>query len=306
MKNQLYNENCLDTMKRMPENYIDLVVTSPPYDNLRKYDESSGWQDREWEETYKAIIKELYRVMAKGGVVVWVVNDATINGSESGTSFKQCLWAKECGFNIHDTMIYLKRNAPPLTHNRYEQKFEYMFVWSKGKPKTFNPIRIPLKTQGKTHYTVKANAKNRRYDNDAIRVREKDEVKEKKKTRIDDNVWLLTAGKNYGVGNEHSAIFPEELVSRHITSWSAADDIVYDPFLGAGTTTKIAKVMGRNWIGSEISEEFYKVASKRMEESGTGDYQVEFNEDKRKNFFGDSGDVDVDALVKGEYIETED
>jgi len=135
--NRIYNEDCMKTMARMPDDFIDLTVTSPPYDNLRTYKNDIGktWGEHIW----KSIIRELYRVTKKGGVVVWVVNDATIKGSETGTSFKQALWAIECGFNLHDTMIYQKTGCA-MPSNRYLSNFEYMFVFSNSKPKTFNPI----------------------------------------------------------------------------------------------------------------------------------------------------------------------
>ena len=136
----LFNESNLDTMKRMPDNFIDLTVTSPPYDGLRTYNGYSF--------PFENIAKELYRITKDGGVVVWVVGDATVKGSESGTSFRQALYFKEIGFNLHDTMMYRKINYIPLTHNRYEQEFEYMFIFSKGKPKTFNPIMVECKTKG--------------------------------------------------------------------------------------------------------------------------------------------------------------
>ena len=130
--NKIYQENCLDTMARMPDGFVDLSITSPPYDNLRSY--------KGFEFPFEDIAKELYRVTKQGGVVVWVVGDATIKGSETGTSFKQALYFKEIGFNLHDTMIYRKSNRPPLNHSRYEQEFEYMFIFSKGKPKCVNLI----------------------------------------------------------------------------------------------------------------------------------------------------------------------
>ena len=139
--NKIHNENCLETMAKMPDNFIDLTVTSPPYDGLRTYNGYSF--------DFENVAKELFRATKQGGVVVWVVGDATMNGSESGTSFKQALFFKEIGFNLHDTMIYQKVNYVPLTHNRYEQSFEFMFIFSKGKPKTFNPIMIPCKQAGK-------------------------------------------------------------------------------------------------------------------------------------------------------------
>src|SRR5574344_1748162 len=138
--NRCYNENCLDTMAKMPDCFIDLTVTSPPYDDRRTYNGYSF--------DFEAVARELYRVTKQGGVVVWVGGDATVKGSETGTSFRQALWFMNCGFNLHDTMIYRKINYIPLTHNRYEQEFEYMFVFSKGNPKTFNPIKIPCKTAG--------------------------------------------------------------------------------------------------------------------------------------------------------------
>ena len=135
--NKIYNENCLDTMARMEDNFIDLTVTSPPYDNLREYNGYSF--------DFENIAKELYRVTKVGGVVVWIVGDATKNGNEYGTSFKQALFFKECGFNLHDTMIYRKLNYLPITTNRYEPQFEYMFILSKSKLKTFNPIKKQIK-----------------------------------------------------------------------------------------------------------------------------------------------------------------
>jgi len=137
--NKIYNEDCLDTMKHMPDNFIDLVVTSPPYDKLRDY--------KGFTFDFENIAKELYRVTKQGGVVVWVVADATVNGSETGTSFKQALYFKEIGFNLHDTMIYYRWSGP-LTHRRYEQEFEYMFILVKGKLETFNPIMIDCKYYG--------------------------------------------------------------------------------------------------------------------------------------------------------------
>jgi DNA modification methylase len=108
--------DCLQVMKQFPDNFIDLTVTSPPYDNLRKY---NGYTF-----DFEGIAKDLFRVTKPGGVVVWVVGDATIDGSETGTSFKQALYFKEIGFKLHDTMIYKKNQFMPLTHNRYEQAFE--------------------------------------------------------------------------------------------------------------------------------------------------------------------------------------
>ena len=251
MINKIYNENCLDTMARMKDNFIDLTVTSPPYDNLRMY---KGFT-MDWQKT----INELYRVTKQGGVVVWVVGDSTQKGSETGTSFRQALFAKECGFNLHDTMIYQK-STPPLTHNRYEQNFEYMFVWSKGKPNTFNGLREPREYKD----TRKNKAFGRNKDNSVDFG-----YSTQDKTRLKRNVWKYFAGggSNDKIASKHPAIFPEQLAQDHILSWSNENDIVYDCFMGAGTTAKMSILNNRNYIGSEISKEYCDIIHERLERS---------------------------------------
>ena len=246
MINEIFVENCLDTMKRMPDGFVDLVVTSPPYDNLRTYDGYSF--------DFEAIAKELFRVVKTGGVAVWVVGDATKNGSESGTSFKQALFFKEIGFNLHDTMIYAKNNPIPLTHNRYEQQFEYMFIFSKGKPKTFNPRLKHNKTVGGSigRFYQKAN------DNHTSKANTDKPIKE---MSIENNIWFYSVGRNK---YKHPAPFPEQLAIDHIVSWSNAGDVVFDPFMGSGTTAKAAILTGRRFIGSEVSAEYVGIANERI------------------------------------------
>lgn len=249
--NKVYNESNLETMRRMTDGFIDLVVTSPPYDSLRTYNGYSF--------PFEDIAKELFRVIKDGGVLVWVVGDSTKNGSESLTSFSQVLYFKEIGFNVHDTMIYGKNSYMPLTHNRYEQQFEYMFVISKGKPKTFNPILIPSLTAGTTRNRGGSKAKENSY---AERLRaEKTTVNNNKQKG---NIWFYDVGKNDKT--LHNAPFPEHLANDHIVSWSNENDLVYDPFMGSGTTGKIAALQNRNYIGSEISLEYCEMANKRISE----------------------------------------
>ena len=249
--NKIYNENCTHTMARMKDNFIDLTVTSPPYDNLRKYNGYSF--------DFESIAKELYRVTKQGGVVVWVVGDATIKGSETGTSFRQALYAKDCGFNLHDTMIYQK-STPPLTHNRYEQNFEYMFIWSKGKPNTFNGLREPK--EYKDNRRTKAFGRNKDNSVDLGFSSNLD-------TRLKRNIWRYFAGggANDKIASKHPAIFPEKLAEDHILSWSNENDLVYDPFMGSGTTAKMAKINNRSYIGSDISEEYCIIAQQRIKEN---------------------------------------
>lgn len=250
--NTIYNEDCLETMKRMPDGLIDLTVTSPPYDNLRTYNGYSF--------DFECIAKELYRVTKDGGVVVWVVGDATMKGSESGTSFKQALFFKEIGFNLHDTMIYQKNQFMPLTHKRYEQSFEYMFVFSKGKPKTFNPIMLDCISKGSKKYRGKA----KQYEN-TYSERKRDETTITKEKKQKENIWKFNTGNASGDDKtKHNAPFPEQLAHDHIVSWSDEGDTVYDPFMGSGTTAKMARKTNRNYIGSEISKEYCDIAEERL------------------------------------------
>ena len=245
--NKIYNEDCLDTMRRMPDNYIDLTVTSPPYDNLRTY---NGYVF-----DFENVAKELFRVTKKGGVLVWVVGDATIKGSETGTSFKQALFFKECGFNLHDTMIYQKDNCPFPSSNRYYSNFEYMFVLSKGKPKTFNPIKDRMNKS----FGRKISGTNRQ-KNGATKII-KNTGRDIRQYGVRYNCWLISEGIRY---NDHPAYFPEKLANDHIISWSNEGDLVYDPFMGSGTTAKMAIINKRNYIGSEISAEYCEIIKERL------------------------------------------
>lgn len=252
----LYLGDCLDIMPMLPAASVDLTVTSPPYDNLRTYNNSlNDWTPAKWQ----AIIAELYRLTKPGGVAVWVVGDATIDGSESGTSFRQALHAMECGFRLHDTMIYHKE-GPPLTHNRYEQKFEFMFVWSKGKPATFNGLREPAIYAGKSRAS-----KTMRQDGDHLSNRSAKGVTAE--TRLRGNVWKIgcqNGGTTHKEAWKHPAIFPEALANDHILSWSNEGDTILDPFLGSGTTGVMALKNNRKFIGIERDPAYYEIALNRI------------------------------------------
>lgn len=254
--------DCLERMKEIESDSVDMILTSPPYDNLRSYnDNNKQWGEHVW----KAVLKDLYRVTKKGGVVVWVVGDATIKGSETGTSFKQALYAIDCGFRLHDTMIYHK-NSLPKNHNRYEQDFEYMFVFSKGKPKTFNAIRIPCL------YPEKPNARKNSYFSETDEINRSARSGKKRKPvgvdKIKGNIWKINAGKGHSTLDKeafkHPAIFPEKLANDHILSWSNEGDTILDPFMGSGTTGKMAKLNNRNFIGIELDEEYFNISKERI------------------------------------------
>ena len=252
--------DCLDVMGTMTSGSVDLTVTSPPYDNLRTYNDSlNDWTPAKWQ----AIIAELYRVTKQGGVVVWVVGDATVKGSETGTSFRQALHAMECGFRLHDTMIWNKGgfSAVGALVSRYGPVFEYMFVWSKGAPKAFNPIKDkPNKWAGtKNHGTV-------RIDGDVRVPVSNSKVIADFGQRF--NIWEMGPVRQQGDGR-HPAPFPEALATDHILSWSNEGDTVLDPFLGSGTTGKMAVLNGRDFIGVERDPSYFLIAQSRIQSAQT-------------------------------------
>ena len=259
---KLYNKDCLEVLPKLKPCSIDLTLTSPPYDNLRSY---SGHGDRWNRDVWQEVISELFRITKPGGVVVWVVGDATVRGSETGSSFKQALWAMECGFSLYDTMIYHKHGLVK-NHNRYEQEFEYMFIFSKGKPKVFNGIRVPTsypekKTARKNSYFSHTNEQQRSARSGAKR-------KPVGTDKIKGNVWYYRTGGVHSTSDseayQHPATFPEQLAHDHIVSWSNPGDVVFDPFLGSGTSGKIARQLGRDFIGCEIDSDYFKIAKARV------------------------------------------
>ena len=256
-KIDLRQGDCLEVMKDIPDCSIDMVVTSPPYDNLRSYNGDLNWGDHVW----KPVIAELYRLLSEGGVVVWVVGDATIKGSETGTSFKQALYFKEVGFNLHDTMIWRKTNPPPQVKSgrRYTAAFEYMFVWSKGAPASFNVLEIPTKNAGAPSGVNTQRSADGSYQSRRTEARKGKVVKATKPMQ---NVWDTA---KQGHGALHPAQFPEAIARDHILSWSNPGDTVFDPFLGSGTTGKMALLEGRRFIGIEHEPNYFQIAQNRIQ-----------------------------------------
>jgi len=250
-KTMLHLGDCLDVMQGIPDGSVDLTVTSPPYDNLRTY---NGNNDQWGEHVWKAVIADLYRVTADGGVVVWVVADATIKGSETGTSFKQALCAMECGFRLHDTMIYQKKNPVPLHQNRYQPNFEFMFVFSKCKPKTFSAIRITSKG-------IIGGSNQRQVDGSTRKFHSGGAAHP---TKYKTAIW------EYSVGSDrsgHPAVFPLQLATDHILSWSNPGDTVFDPFLGSGTTGVACVNTSRKFIGIEMDADYFAIAQSRIQKA---------------------------------------
>lgn len=233
-----------DTIK---PNSIDLTVTSPPYDNLRTYNNSSVWNFK----VFKEVAKKLWIVTKKGGVIVWVVGDATVKGSETGSSFRQALYFKELGFNLHDTMLYEKTSISFPDAKRYQNSFEYMFVLSKGVPKTINLIM-----DKKNKYAgSKIHGTRRKPSGVFYQCSGKTEIKE---YGIRWNIWKISNKGNRKYN--HPAVFPRQLARDHIISWSNEGDTILDCFMGCGTTGKEAKILNRNFIGIEVDKNYFKMS----------------------------------------------
>ena len=253
--NKIICGDAIEIMRTMPADSVDLVITSPPYDDLRNYNGYSFNLD--------GIARELFRVMKKGGVVVWVVGDQTIKGDETGTSFRQALHFKQVGFNLFDTMIYLKTPRGAVGNNKtYWQTFEYMFVLSKGTPKTINL----LKDRENKDERDGDNGTKRLSDGSLLKLKRAGYSKYGRRT----NVWEYLIGKGHSatdnIAYKHPAIFPEKLVQDHITSWSNLGDVVLDPMCGSGTTCKMAKLNKRDFIGIDVSSEYCKIAEERLKQ----------------------------------------
>lgn len=248
---KLIHGDCLKHMKTMPAKSVDLTVTSPPYDNLRTFNGTFDFD-------FNNIAKELFRVTKDGGVVVWIVNDATINCNETGTSFKQVLYFKIIGFNLHDTMIWQKANPMPGVHNnvRYTASFDYMFVLSKGKPKTIFLIEEPCLRKEVYSFNT---SWGRKKDGSSKKGQK---PRRTNKTKPKNNIWVFGVG---GLTTKHPAVFPEKLAKDHIVSWSNENDLVLDPFMGSGTTGVACHNLNRAFIGIELDKEYFAIAKKKIE-----------------------------------------
>lgn len=255
---QITNGDSVVVLATIKSNSVDLVVTSPPYDELRDYNNDSVWDFN----SFKKIARQLYRVVKVGGVVVWVVGDSVVKGNKSLSSFKQALYFQQIGFNMFDVIIYEKAGTAPPHKNRYFNAFEYMFVLSKGNPKTINLLED--KPNKWANHSTFGNVTRREQDG-SLTPKGRKVVKP---FGVRTNIWRYNNGKGFStkdkIAYEHPAIFPEKLVQDHIISWSNEGDIVLDPFCGSGTVAKVAGMLNRKWVGIEISSEYCKIANERL------------------------------------------
>lgn len=252
---QLIHGDCIDVMKDLIKQgtKVDLTVTSPPYDNLRAYNGTCDWNF----DVFKKVAQCLYDITKDGGIVVWIVGDATFKGSETGSSFKQALYFKEIGFNLYDTMIWQKPSPQAPTEGRYYDVFEYMFILSKSRPKTLNLI-VDRKN---ISAGMMSNKETRSCKEDRKKKRDKRVVKEYSRRF---NVWNISRGSSK---TSHPAVFPEQLANDHIVSWSNENDLILDCFMGSGTTGKMAVLNNRKFIGIEKVKEYYDIANKRINDT---------------------------------------
>jgi len=250
--NDIIHGDSAQILQTLETDSVDLVVTSPPYDNLRTYNDMDNWD-------FETIAQQLARVVKDGGVVVWIVGDAMIDGSETGSSFKQALYFKDHGFKLHDTMIYQKVNFSNPSITRYHQIFEYMFVFSKGKPKTFNGIKDRAnKYAGQTVW----GRNTHRLPDGTLREQEKNVISD---YGLRYNVWSVkTVGQTKENPTSHPAVFPVQLAMDHITTWSNPGDLVLDPFAGSGTVGVACKNLNRNYLLIERDETYYNEARERL------------------------------------------
>ena len=283
--NKIYNVDCLSGMKELESNSINLTVTSPPYDNLRTYGNITDWNY----DVFKLIAKELYRVTKPGGIVVWIVGDATINGGETGSSFRQALYFQELGFKIHDTMIYHKNSSAfpaKIDSKRYTQIFEYMFVFVKGKIRS----DIKLIADKRNKWAGWTNwGQHSQYDAEGNLVKTSN-IKPIAEFSLRTNIWKYSVSFNDKIV-KHPAVFPEQLAEDCIISWSVEGDVVLDPFMGSGTTAKMALLNNRKYVGFEINEEYYNGILKRLDTF----------KDKTKNDVYEV-DVNVDDEISSCYV----
>lgn len=249
----IYNADCLDYLKTLEDNSLKFTLTSPPYDDIRDY--------KGYSFPFEEIAKELYRTTKSGGVIAWNVADATVKGSETGTSMRQALYFMSLGFRLHDTMIYAKKNPMPagVSSKRYHQAWEYIFILSKETPDTFNPIMVKAK-----YGHLDANMKHRGKDG-SINYKK---TKRNEYTKVR-NIFEYSVGGGHStkdkVAFQHPALMPEQLASDMISTWTNVGDIVFDPFSGAGTTAKMCSLLGRKFFGTELSKEYCEISKQRLD-----------------------------------------
>lgn len=252
--NSIICGDAADILKRIPSDSIDLVVTSPPYDDLRNYNGYSV--------DLHIVGTQLYRVLKNGGIVAMVIQDSTKNYGKSLTSFRTIVdWCDNIGFKLFETCIYHKNGTEGAWwKNRFRVDHEYMPIFLKGdKPQYFNkePLKIPSKHGGK----VMSGSGNRRTDGTTTPIVRR----EINPMKCRGTVWdYLMAGDKNPLKRKHPAVFPDKIPFDFIQCFCPEEGVVLDPFVGCGSTAVMAKVLDRNYIGIDISKEYCDLAEERI------------------------------------------
>jgi site-specific DNA-methyltransferase (adenine-specific) len=281
--NKVYQQDCIVGMRKIPDGAIDLVVTSPPYDNLRDYNGYSV----DLNETGKNI----YRILKDGGVAVMVIQDQTKNFGKSLTSFRTIVdWCDNVGFKLFECVIYRKNGTEGAWwKNRFRVDHEYMPIFLKGeKPQYFNKDSLKVKSKhGGKIMTGFANRKTNGETGKSI-------TKAINEMKCRGTVWdYLMAGDKDPVKRKHPAPFPDKIPFDFINCFCPPNGIVLDPFVGSGSTVVGAKKLNRSFIGFDISEEYCNLTRKRLDSVSPDD---ELFQESR------SGSSRVNSILSPEVI----
>jgi site-specific DNA-methyltransferase (adenine-specific) len=251
--NKIYCMDCLEGMRKLPDDSIDLVVTSPPYDNLRTY--------KGFSVDLHSTGKEAYRVLKDGGIAVMVIQDQTKAFAKTLTSFRLIIdWCDNIGFRLFETIIYRKYGTEGAWWKaRFRVDHEYMPIFLKGKkPQYFNKklLMVPSKHGGE----ILTGSGNRRTTGETTKT----VTRPINPTKCRGTIWdYLMAGDKDPLKRKHPAPFPDQIPIDFITCFCPPKGIVLDPFIGSGSTAVAAKKLGRHYIGFEITPEYCEIAEQR-------------------------------------------
>ena len=253
--NKIICEDNITYLKTLPDECIDFVITSPPYDALRDY---NGYK-----LDLHGLGVELLRVLKDGGICVMVIQDSTRDFAKSLTSFRTIVdWCDNIGFRLFECNIYNRQGTEGAWwKKRFRVDHEYMPIFLKGKrPQYFDKenIKIPSKHGGKIMTGANIRTKNGQTGSRKVKINP---------TKCPGTVMTFgnTCGGESKLKSKHPAVFPNMLAYDMIECFCPEDGTVLDPFNGSGTTTLAAKCLGRNYIGIDVSEEYNKIARERLE-----------------------------------------
>ena len=282
--NKIYPESNLETMQRIESNSIDMVLTSPPYANARAKT-YGGIDADDYINWFIPIAKEIYRILKPTGSFILNIGDNTIDGETHLYTFEiPIVLKREIGFKFIDPLIWHKKTTPPgKFKNRFKDGWEFCFHFSKTLDIKFNPYAVAEKTtqvsidralRHKDTHIMKSttgsgfnnpnkNLKERRNRQTGSGFGTDDNYMDSLEMALPMNVIYCSPETR---NMNHSAPFPIEIPVFFIKAFTDENDIIYDPFLGSGTTAEAALRLNRKFIGSEIKTEYVSTANNRIKE----------------------------------------